>query len=84
MRTMLCTTAAAVLIATSSLAFAQNQSAVQPSNGATVAPPAYIAPPQQPGYGDHLTGARALGQPILTKGMPGANQPSASQHLSPG
>jgi hypothetical protein len=83
MRIMLCTTAAALLIATSSLAFAQDQSAVRPSNGANT-PPVYgtTAPQPQPGYGTHVTGARAFGQPSPTMGMPGGNLPSASQHSS--
>jgi hypothetical protein len=84
MRYMLCTTAAAALISiSSSLAFAQYPSTVQPANSAAQ-PPSYGSTSPQPGYGDHLTGAKALGQPSLTKGMPGGNQPSASRHLDPG
>ena len=83
MRNMLCTTAAAMLMATSSLAFAQNQSTVRPNTSAAN-PPAYgtTAPQPQPGYGAHPTGARAFGQPSPTMGMPGGNLPSASQHSS--
>ena len=86
MRNMLCTMAAAMLIATSSsLAFAQDQSTVWPNHGAAN-PPNYrnASPQQQPGYGSNFTGARAFGQPSLTQGMPGGNQPSASSHLAPG
>ena len=84
MRNMLSTTAAAALIAiSSSVAFAQSPSTFQPTNGAT-RQPSYGSASPQTGYGDHLTGARALGQPSLTKGIPYGNQPSASRHLDPG
>lgn len=84
MRNMLCTMAAVTLISiSSSLAFAQDPSTAQPTNGAPNLP-AYgsTAPQQQPVYGNRLYGSRAFGQPSLQQGMPGGGQPSASQHSS--
>jgi hypothetical protein len=90
MRNMLCTAATVMLIATSSLAFAQNQSAVQPTNGAPNPPGYGTTAPPQPGYGTGYVqpapGPRLtrLGQPSLTGGIPGGNLPTATRHLEPG
>jgi hypothetical protein len=91
MRKTLYTIAAAALFAASasSLAFAQSQNGYQPGNGVTT-PPSYGSTYPQPAgsrtdlQSHYSTGARSLGQPSPTMGMPGGNQPSASAHTTPG